>query len=314
MLDILLTDAEKKIRDEARDFVKSIPHQLLRDMDADKVEYPKEFIEEAAKRNLIGLRFPEQYGGRGLSWVAEMAAIVEVGVLGCSLGCLYSLPSIVGEAITLFGTEEQKKKYLKPTLEGKLCCAEALTEPRGGSDFFGATTFAKKKGDKYILNGQKRFIVGARGADYFFVYAKTREDAPGNESLSSFIVERDFGVQVDEVYGLMGARGGGTGRITFKDVEVPAENIVGPENGAALIFNRMMVPERMTSAAGAIGGAREALRIAARYSDMRKAFGEKIRRFQAVNFKVAESVTKIDAVLSLLYAAARTADSGADPR
>ncbi|MEW5946360.1 MAG: acyl-CoA dehydrogenase family protein [bacterium] len=314
MLEVLMSAEDRKIRDEVIDFVKSVPPGLLRAMDNNEVEYPFEYVREAGRRGLLGLRFPERYGGRGLPWTAEAAAIEEVAVLGGSLGCLYCLPSIVGEGICYFGTEKQKEKYLKPTLAGEMVCAEALTEPRGGSDFFGATTFARKDGGRYILNGQKRFIVGAKGADYFLVYARTRENAPGHESLSLFIVERDYGVKVDTVYGLMGTRGGGTGRITFRDVEVPAGNLVGPENGGGLIFNRMMVPERLTSAAGALGGARAALHVAMKYSDMRKAFGEKIRRFQGVSFKVAESITLLDAARAMVYAAARAVDAGVDAR
>ncbi|MEW6200483.1 MAG: acyl-CoA dehydrogenase family protein [bacterium] len=310
MLDILMTDEEKSLRDEVVEFVKSVPSRLLREMDTTDIEYPYEYVRSAAAKKLLGLRFPPKWGGRGMSWTAEMIAIAEVTMLGASLGCLYSLPSIVGEGIYMFGTDEQKEKFLKPTIEGKLICAEALTEPRGGSDFFGATTTAKKSGSKYILNGQKRFIVGARGADYFLVYVRTREDAPGHESISVLIVETERGVRVEEVYGLMGTRGGGTGRIVFKDVEVPVENLIGEENHGAEIFNRMMIPERLTSAAGAVGLAKAALQVAVRYSDKRKAFGEKIRRFQAVSFKVADSITKLDAARSLVYAAARTVDDG----
>jgi alkylation response protein AidB-like acyl-CoA dehydrogenase len=249
-----------------------------------------------------------------MKWTGEVAAIEEVGVLGSGMTCLYSLVSIVGEAIHHFGTPEQKAKYLKPTLEGKLCCAEALTEPRGGSDFFGATTLAKKDGNHYILNGQKRFVVGAEGADYFLVYAKTAPEAEPHRSISCFIVERDMGVEVKHVYGLLGSRGGGTGRLYFKDVKVPAKNLVGPENGGWVVFNRMMIPERLTTAAGALGMARCCLEIAARYSDRRKAFGETIRRFEAVSFKIADSIARLDAARSLVYVTARHVDEGLDSR
>jgi alkylation response protein AidB-like acyl-CoA dehydrogenase len=185
-----------------------------------------------------------------------------------------------------------------------------LTEPRGGSDFFGATTVARKDGGCYRLTGQKRFVVGAEGADYFLVYAKTNPDAPSRDSLSLFIVEKDMGVEVKHVYGLMGTRGGGAGRILFRDTEVPEENIIGAEGQGGEIFYQMMIPERMTSAAGIIGTARSALEIAARYSDKRKAFGARIRDFQAVSFKVADSITKIDAASALVHATAITIDQG----
>ena len=313
-MESLLTADQKRLRDEVRAFVRDeIPRQLILDMDAGKVSYPREFLEAAARHRLLGLRFPEEYGGRGLKWVDEIIALEEIGVLSTSLPCLYGLVSIVGEGLTHFGTPEQKERWLHPVLEGKLAVAEALTEPRGGSDFFGATTRARRDGDGWLLNGQKRFIVGAEGADFFFVYARTQEDAPAHESISSFIVERGPAVEVQHVYGLMGMRGGGTGRVYFRDARVPAANIIGPEHGGALVFNQMMLPERMTSAAGALGGARAALEIAARYADRRKAFGQKIRRFEAVSFKVADSITILDAARALVYAAAHAIDSGDDP-
>jgi alkylation response protein AidB-like acyl-CoA dehydrogenase len=301
MFDSLLTPEQIRLRDETRQFVKQeVPRQLLIDMDAEKVRYPREYIEKLAARNLLGLRFPTEFGGRGLDWSHEVLALEEIGVLGASLACLYSLPSIVGEAINMFGTREQKEKYLQPMLAGKLTVAEALTEPRGGSDFFGATSTAKRDGDAYILNGQKRFIVGAEGADFFMVYARTHPDAKGQRAISAFLVERGRGVEVQHVYGLLGTRGGGTGRVYFRDVRVPAENLIGEENGAFEIFNQMMIPERMTSAGGALGLARAALEIAARYADRRKAFGQKIREFEGVNFKVAESLTRLDAARALV--------------
>lgn len=314
MFEAILSDEQRKLRDEVRDFVKNdVPRQLMLDMDADKVKYPREYVQRAAKRKLLGLRFQQKYGGRGLKWVDEVIALEEIGVLGTSLGCLYSLVSIVGEALHLFGTEEQKKRYLKPTIEGKLFCAEALTEPRGGSDFFGAAATAKKEGRNYVLNGQKRFVVGAEGADYFLVYAKTRPDVQRYKSLGVFVVERDMGVETRYVYGLMGARGGGAGRIIFKNTKVPEENLVGAEDAGAGIFYRMMIPERLTSAAGAVGGAKAALEIATRYSDMRKAFGQKIKEFQGVSFKIADSITRLDAARALVYATARTVDEWKDP-
>jgi acyl-CoA dehydrogenase len=314
MIETLLTEGQRQLRDEVRAFVREdVPRQLILDMDAGKVTYPRQFLECAAARKLLGLRFPIEYAGRGLGWTDEIVALEEVGVLGTSLACLYSLVSIVGEAINVFGTPEQKARWLRPAVEGKLTVAEALTEPRGGSDFFGTTTTARRVGDEYILNGQKRFIVGAEGADYFIVYARTSADARPHQAISLFVVERGPGVEVQHVYGLMGTRGGGTGRVYFRDARVPAFNLIGRENGAADIFYQMMIPERMTSAAGALGMARAALEIAARYSDRRKAFGQKIRTFEGVSFKVADSITLLEAASSLVYATARAIDSGDEP-
>jgi alkylation response protein AidB-like acyl-CoA dehydrogenase len=314
MFEAMLTEEQRVLRDQVREFVRSVPRQLILDMDADRVQYPRDFVREAGQRNLLGLRFPPQYGGRGLRWEDEIVAIEEVGVLGTALTCAYVMPSIVGEALHTFGTAEQKERWLRPLLAGEKIGAEALTEPRGGSDFFGTTTEARREGDHYVLRGQKRFIVGAAEADFFLVYARTDPEARPHQSISAFIVERGAGVEVEYLYGLLGTRGGGTGRLVFRDARVPAENLVGVENRAGEIFYRMMIPERMTSAAGAIGMGRAALEVAARYSDRRMAFGKKIRRFQAVSSKVADSITLLDAARGLVYGAARSVDGGDDPR
>jgi len=309
MLSFLMNERQQKLQEETRNFVKSVDKQLILDMDAERVTYPADYMRALADVNLLGLRFPQEYGGRGYGWSEEVVALEEIGYLGTSLACLYSLPSIVGEAIELFGTEQQKENYLKATLEGRKFTAEALTEPRGGSDFFGATTTAKKVDGGYILNGQKRFVVGAEGADYFLVYAKTSENAKPQQSISAFLVDRDTGVEVKHIYGLMGTRGGGAGRLVFKDAFVPTANLIGEENDAGSIFYRMMIPERLTSAAGALGMGQAALDVALKYSRKRKAFGQPIKNFQAVSFKVAESITQLDAARALIYAAARCIDA-----
>ena len=133
--------------------------------------------------------------------------------------------------------------------------------------------------------------------------------------MTAFLVERGPGMEVSHVYGLMGTRGGGTGRLTFKNIPVPMENVLGGEEGignGTAVFNQMMIPERMTSAGGAIGMARAALEIAARYANRRRAFGEKIRRFEAVSFKIADSLTLLDAARALNYATARTIGAGSE--
>jgi len=310
MYDFLLSPEERARKKEARDFVRSeITSDFLRKMDKDEITYPREFVEKLAARNLRGIRFPKKYGGREMSWVAEVAAIEEIGCLGMALGCAFVMPSIVGEALNKFGTEEQKEKYLKPYLEGKLVSAEALTEPRGGSDFFGATTKAVLDGDHFVLSGQKRFVVGAEGADFFVVYCRTNFDPNCHKynRLSLLIVEKGPGVETEYLYGLMGCKGGGTGRLVFRDVKVPKSNLVGGLHSGALCFNQMMIPERLTSAAGCLG-VWGALDLAVRYSNSRKAFGQKIREFQAVNFMVADSITQLDAARSLAYLAARAVD------
>ncbi|HEX9082250.1 MAG TPA: acyl-CoA dehydrogenase family protein [Holophagaceae bacterium] len=309
----LLDERTRGLREEARAFVKAVPRQLLLDMDAERVRYPKDFLAEAGRRRLLGLRFPEAYGGRGLPWTTELAVLEEVGVLGTALGCLYSLVSIVGEALAHFGTEAQKQRFLVPMIEGRLTPAEALTEPRGGSDFFGAATRAVRDGDAFLLDGQKRFVVGAEGADFFLVYARTSEGGDPRKAITAFLVERGEGVAVEHVYGLMGTRGGGTGRLRFRNCRVPVAQVLGGEAGigqGAAVFDQMMIPERMTSAGGALGMARAGLEIAARYAAKRKAFGQEIRRFEGVSFKLAESLTQLEAARALCHETGRAIDHG----
>jgi alkylation response protein AidB-like acyl-CoA dehydrogenase len=310
MYDFMLSPEERELKKEVRRFVREeVDGDFLRQMDRDEIVYPRDFVAKLAARGLRGIRFPEKYGGRAMSWVAEVAAIEEIGCLGMALGCAFVMPSIVGEALNVFGTEAQKQKYLKPYITGDLVAAEALTEPRGGSDFFGAMTRAELREDHFILNGMKRFVVGAEGADFFLVYCKTNFDpnAHKHQRLSLLIVERGPGVETEYLYGLMGCRGGGTGRLVFREVKVPKENLVGELHGGALCFQQMMIPERLTSAAGCLG-VWGVLDLAARYSSKRRTFGREIREYQAISFKVADCATQLDAARALTYMAARAVD------
>jgi alkylation response protein AidB-like acyl-CoA dehydrogenase len=298
----MLTKEQLKIRDEARDFVKGIPRQMILDMDTDTIKFPKEFLRQAAQRNLMGCRYPKKWGGRAMDWVTTCMVMEEVGVIGYEFACVFGVGAeLVCDAIILHGTDEQKEKYVKPLLRGDLFAAECLTEPRGGSDFFGATTKAEDCGDYYLLNGQKRFIVGGEGADFF-----------PQDAITCFIVDRTEGVEVKYLYGLMGCRGGGTGRIIFKDVKVPKANVVGKVQGANAVFNTMMIPERLGTAAMTIGAARPALEVATGYTSRRKAFGQVINTFEGVSFQIAEAVMLLDAARAMAYATARAVDEHAD--
>lgn len=313
MFDYLLTEEQLKIRDEVRDLVKWVPRQMILDMDADKIKFPKEFLGEAGRRNLLGCRYPKNWGGREMDWVTTCMILEEVGMLGYEFACVFGVGAeLVCDAIILHGTDEQKEKFVKPLLKGEIFAAECLTEPRGGSDFFGATTKAEDKGAYFLLNGQKRFIVGGEGADYFLVYALTNFDpkAKPQESLTAFIVDRSPGVETKYLYGLMGCRGGGTARLVFRDVKVPKQNVIGKINGAYDVFNTMMIPERLGTAAMTIGAAQSAIDIATNYTSRRKAFGKIINRFQGVSFQVAEAVMLLDASRAMAYTTARAVDKG----
>ena len=315
MFDHLLSREAIALRAEVRDFVKWVPRQMILDMDRDRIRFPKAFLQEAGRRNLMGCRYPRRWGGRELDWVTTTMVMEEIGTLGYIFACVFGVGAeLVCDAIIRHGTDRQREKFVKPLLRGDLFAAECLTEPRGGSDFFGTTTTAVRQGGDYIINGQKRFIVGAEGADYFLVYAKTNPEAEPHQALTCFIVERGPGVETRYLYNLMGCRGGGAGRLVFKDVRVPAENIVGELDGAYAVFNTMMIPERLGTAAMTIGAARPALDVATRYTSRRKAFGQVINQFQGVSFQIAEATTLLDAARALVYTTARAVDEDCAPR
>jgi len=277
MFDYLLANEQLKIRDEVREFVKWVPKQWVLDLDSDTIKFPKEFLREAGRRNLMGCRYPREWGGRGMDWVTTGVVMEEVGTLGYEFACVFGVGAeLVCDAVIQHGTDAQKEKYVKPLLRGEIFAAECLTEPRGGSDFFGATTKAEDFGDHFLINGQKRFIVGGEGADYFLLYARTNFDpkAHPHQALTAFLVDRGPGVETKYLYGLLGCRGGGTARLIFKDAKVPRENVLGRVNGADDVFNTMMIPERLGTALMTIGSVRPALEIATNYSSRRKAFGQ----------------------------------------
>jgi len=315
MFDHLLSQEQLRLRDEVRNLVSWVPRQMILDMDQDKIAFPKEFLQEAGRRNLLGCRHPRQWGGRGMDWVTTCMVMEEIGVLGYEFACVFGVGAeLVCDAIVQHGTEEQKEKYVKPLLRGETFAAECLTEPRGGSDFFGTTTTARDEGDHFVLNGQKRFIVGGEGADFFLVYARTDPDpqADPRKALTAFIVDRGPGVETQYRYGLMGCRGGGTARLSFREVKVLRENVVGEVNGAYPVFNTMMIPERLGTATMTIGAARPALEVATDYTARRKAFGQTVSTFQGVSFQVAEAAMLLDAARSMSYSTATAVDAGED--
>jgi alkylation response protein AidB-like acyl-CoA dehydrogenase len=313
MFEFMLNKQQMELREEVRDLVRWVPREMILDMDQNRIQFPKEFLQEAGRRNLMGCRYPRQWGGRDMDWVTTCMVMEEVGALGYIFACIFGVGAeLVCDAIILHGTDEQREKYVRPLLAGKIFAAECLTEPRGGSDFFGTTTEARRDGDHFILNGQKRFIVGGDAADYFLVYARTDPEAPSHKALTCFIVDRGPGVETEYLYGLMGCRGGGAAKLLFRDVVVPEKNIVGTLNGAEAVFNTMMIPERLGTSAMTIGAARPALEVATGYTTRRKAFGNIINKYQGVGFQVADAVMLLDAARSLCYTTARAVDSGAE--
>ncbi|HOQ11056.1 MAG TPA: acyl-CoA dehydrogenase family protein [Spirochaetota bacterium] len=311
MFDFAMTDEQIKLRDEAREFTKWVPREMILEMDEEKIQFPREYLKECGRRNLLGIRIPAEYGGRGLGWCEDVIVAEEIGVASYSLACLWGVGAdIVCEAIVKYGTEELKQAIVVPLLKGETFAAECLTEPRGGSDFFGATTKARRDGEDWIITGQKRFIVGAEGADWFMVYAVTDPGAPPHRRMSCFMVPRTKGVETRYIYGLMGVRGGGAGRLILDEVRVPERYALNGINNGFEVFMTNMIPERLGTAAMTIGSVRPALEIATSYTSRRKAFGQPIMNFQAVGFKVADSAMMMDAMRSVAWSTALAIDSG----
>ena len=294
MFDFLMTEEQMELQEEVRDFTRSIDRQYLLDMDAERYSTRKRYwwrppTRPAGPALPAGVRRPGPRMGRGVYRHRGD------GHPGHPAGLPLLAGLDRGRVHERVRHRRAEAEVPQAHLRGQAVLLRGPTEPRGGSDFFGATTTAKREGDDYVLHGQKRFIVGAEGADYFMAYARTAPEAPPRDSISCFLVDRDDDVEVKHVYGLMGARGGGTGRVLFRDTQVPPENLVGGENEGGQIFYRMMIPERLTSAAGALGGARAALEIAMRYTDQAQGVRRADQELPGGVFKVAESITELDA-------------------
>jgi butyryl-CoA dehydrogenase len=314
MFDHLLSEEQKALRAEVRALAREVPRDLLLAMDRDEVDFPRELLQEAGRRNLMGVRYPVAVGGRGMDWPSTCMVMEEMGTLGYIVACTFGVGAeLCCDALVLHGTPDQQQRFVAPLLRGEAFAAECLTEPTGGSDFFDTRTLAVDHGDHFVLNGQKRFIVGGTAADWFLVYARTDTEAKPHQGITCFIVERGEGVETPYVYGLMGCRGGGASRVVFRDVKVPKANVLGRVNAGAAVFETMMVPERLGTAAMTIGAARPALELATRYAKRRKAFGRRIASFQGVSFQLAEAATLLDASRTMCWNTALAVEAGEDP-
>jgi acyl-CoA dehydrogenase len=257
----------------------------------------------------MNVHVPEEFGGPGLSYL-DGCLIEEELSWGCSgiqtsLGC----NGLASAPIALGGSEEIKKKYLGMLTEAPKLASFCLTEPDAGSDVSGMRTTAVKKGDKYVINGSKCFITNGGYADYYTVYAKTDKEA-GHRGISAFVVERDWGVVVDKKEDKLGQRASNTATISFNDVEVPAENLLGEENQGFKLAMMTLDRTRPGVAAMATGIARAAFEFATDYSRERVQFGVPIAMHQAIQFIIADMATEIEAARLLTWKSAAMLDRG----
>ena len=291
MVDFTLTDEQQALREMAHDFAENEIRPVAWEYDKDGT-WPAEVFKKAHDVGLMNTHIPEAYGGPGLSYL-DGCLIEEETSWGCS-GIATSLGAngLASAPVILAGSEEVKKKYLGMLTEELKYASFCLTEPGAGSDVAGMRTTAKKVGDKYVINGSKCFITNGEYADWYTVYAKTDPEA-GHRGISAFVVPRDETIVIDKKEDKMGQRASNTATVTFNDTEVPAENILGEENGGFKVAMMTLDRTRPGVAAMATGISQAAFDLAKQYSIERQQFGVPIAMHQAIQFMIADMATKV---------------------
>ncbi|MEA2317168.1 MAG: acyl-CoA dehydrogenase [Solirubrobacteraceae bacterium] len=308
MVDFTLTDEQKALQEMAHDFAAREIRPVAWEYDRDAT-WPQEILEKAWALGLMNTHVPEEYGGLALSTL-DGCVIEEELSWGCS-GIQTSLGAngLAAAPVILAGSHETKKKYLGMLIEAPKLASFCLTEPDAGSDVSAMRTRAVRRGDRYVLNGQKCFITNGGHADWLTVYAKTDPEA-GHRGISAFVVEKDDTVIVDKKEDKMGQRASNTATITFNDTEVPAENLLGEENAGFKIAMATLDRTRPGVAAMAVGIARAAFEFAVGYSRERVQFGVPIAQHQAIQFIIADMATEIEASRLLTWQSAVLLDQG----
>jgi len=305
-----LTDEQISIRNMVREFAEAeiIPNVLEYD---ESKTFPAHLIDKMGELGLLGIIFPEEYGGAGMGYVEYALILEEISAADPSIGLTVAAHNSLGtNHIFTFGSEEQRQKFIPPLLTGKSLASWALTEPGGGSDAFGLKTWAHKDGDKWILNGSKTFITNPNYSDYHVVMARTNPEK-GKAGISAFVVEKGTpGFTVGAPMNKLGMRASDTAELFFEDCPVPEANMLGKEGEG--YFNSLGILDggRISIAAMCVGIARGAFEHAVRYSQERAAFGKKISQFQAIKIKLADMATQIDAARLLTLRAAAMKDQG----
>ncbi len=309
MVDFTLTDEQKDIKELAHDFASKEMRPVAWDYDKDST-WPQEVIKKAWEVGLMNNHIPEEYGGAGLDYLTGCLIEEELG-WGCSgIGTSIMCNGLATAPIALGGSEQTKKKYLGMLAEEPKLASFCLTEPDAGSDVSGMKTNAVKKGDKYVINGSKCFITNGSHADYYTVYAKTDKEA-GHRGISSFVVDRNLdGVSVDKKEDKLGQRASNTATISFDDVEIPAENLLGEENKGFKLAMMTLDRTRPGVSSMAVGIAQAAFEFASEYSKERVQFGVPIAMHQAIQFMIADMATKVEASRLLVHKSAVLLDQG----
>ena len=307
------SDEQKQVVEEVRRFAENEITPVASEYDQEE-KYPHDVMEKAAEMGLTGAHFPIEYGGAGYSTL-DMAMITEE-LFAADPGIALCITSagFGAEAIMEFGTEEQKERYLPPITEGESVMGAAISEPQAGSDVTSIETRAEKDGDEWVLNGSKMWITNGSVGDYFVVMAETDPHVEDRYSgFSQIIVESDRdGFSADKITGKMGIRASDTAELVFDDVRVPEENLVGSRGMGFLQLMQFFDETRTAVAAQGVGIAKGAAERALDYAQQREQFGRSISDFQAIQHKLAEMHTDIEAARNLTYKAAWNVDEGED--
>ena len=305
-----LTENQIIIRDTIRDFAEKNIRPVV--MKYDEVQkFPMEIMKQLGELGFLGILVPEEYGGAGLGYVEYALIIEELSKVDPSIGLSVAAHNgLCTNHINLFGNESQKKKYLPDLASGKKIGAWGLTESASGSDAAGLLSTAVKKGNQYILNGSKQFTTHGTVGETYVVMAITNKEA-GKKGISAFILEKGMeGLIIGKKENKLGMRASDTTQLAFENCKVPAENLLGEEGMGFINSMKVLEGGRISIAANSVGLAQGALDAALKYSQERKQFKTQLFNFQAIQFKLAEMATNIEAARLLTYRAAAMKDAG----
>jgi len=312
-----LSEEHLMIQKAARDFARQecLPGVIERD---EKMEFPREQIMKLADLGFMGMMVSPDYGGSGMDTISYVLAMEEISKIDASVSvCMSVNNSLVTWGLQAYGSEEQKQKYLTPLAQGKkdgelYIGAFLLSEPEAGSDATSQRTTAEDKGDHYLLNGTKNWITNGKTASVYLVMAQT-DVAKGSHGINVFIVEKNWpGVSTGAKENKLGIRGSDTTSVMFNDVKVPKENRIGADGFGFTFAMKTLAGGRIGIASQALGIASGAYELALAYSKQRKAFGKEIMHHQAIQFKLADMATRIEASRLLCLKAAYEKDNGLD--
>src|SRR5450631_4574844 len=306
----VLSEDQEHLRREIREFAarEIAPNMMAWD---EASEFPLAVVKKLGAMGLLGVIIPPEYGGAGMGYVDYVLAIEELSAVDGSIGLTVAAHNSLGtNHIFLAGNEEQKKKYVRRLASGEWLAAWALTEPGSGSDAGGARTTAVKKGDRYVLNGNKTFITNGHYADILVVIAVT-DKTKGTHGLSAFVIEKGTkGFKPGKKENKLGLRASDTSELIFEDCEIPAENLLGAEGDGFIDAMRVLDGGRISIAALGLGIAKGAFEAALKYSKERRQFGKAISEFQGIQWKLADMATELEAARLLTHRAAIMKDNG----